>query len=82
MNMEYDAKTDCWISVIDDPTVLPYAVHGAVCEEPDGTNVMLINDCLSEEAKLRAYEHESDHIRNGHLRSERPAHEIESEMKT
>ena len=80
--MEYDAKNDCWVAVIDDPTVLPYAVHGAVCEEPDGTNVMLINDCLSEEAKLRAYEHESDHIRSGHLRSERPAHEIESEMKT
>ena len=79
--MEYDAKTDCWISVVSDPTLLPYSVHGAVCEESDGTNVVLINGCLSEEAKLRAYEHETDHIQNGHLHSDRPAHEIESEMK-
>lgn len=79
--MEYDAKTDCWISVVDDPSVLPYAVHGAVGEDCDGTNIMLINNCLSEEAKLRAYEHEAGHIRNGHLRSEQPAHEIESEME-
>lgn len=79
--MEYDAKTDCWISVVDDPSVLPYAVHGAVGEDCDGTPIMLINNCLSEEAKLRAYEHEAEHIRNGHLRSEQPAHEIESEME-
>lgn len=81
MNMEYDAKTDCWISVVSDPSVLPYSVHGAVCEDPDGTNVMIINGCLSDEAKQRTYEHESEHIKNGHLRSEQPAHEIESEMK-
>ena len=79
--MEYDVKNDCWVSVVNDPKLLPYAVHGAVCEDPDGTNVMLINDCLSEEAKLRAYEHESEHIRNGDLHSDKPAHEIESEMK-
>ena len=79
--MEYDAKNDCWISVVNDPSVLPYSVHGAVCEDQDGTNIMLINECLSDEAKQRTYEHESAHIQNAHLRSERPAHEIESEMK-
>ena len=79
--MEYDAKTDCWISIVDDPSVLPYAVRGAVGEDCDGTPIMLINSCLSDEAKQRTYEHEAEHIRSGHLRSERPAHEIESEMK-
>lgn len=78
--MEYDAKNDCWISVIDDPTILPYAVHGAVCEEPDGTNIVLINACLSDEAKQTAYDHECEHIRNGDIHSERKAHEIEAEM--
>ena len=29
----------------------------------------------------RTYEHEAEHIRSGHFRSERPAHEIESEME-
>lgn len=80
--MEYDAKNDCWISVVDDPKVLPYSVRGAVAEDPDGNNIVLINDCLSEEAKLRAYEHEQEHIKNGDLHSDRPAHEIEAEMKT
>ena len=79
--MEYDAKNDCWISVVDNPKLLPYAVHGAVAEDSEGNNIVLINDCLSEEAKLRAYEHESEHIKNGDLHSEKPAHEIEAEMR-
>lgn len=76
--MEYDAKNDCWVSVT---SALPGAVKGATGEEPDGTNIVLINDCLCDEAKKKAYDHECKHIRNGDIRSERTAHEIESEME-
>ena len=76
--MEYDAKNDCWVTVTD---ALPGAVKGAVCEEPDGTSLVLVNACLSDEAKQSAYDHECEHIRNGDIHSERKAHAIESEMK-
>lgn len=76
--MEYDAKNDCWVAVTDR---LPGAVKGAVCEEPDGTSLVLVNACLSDEAKQSAYDHECEHIRNGDIHSERKAHEIEAEMK-
>lgn len=76
--MEYDAKNDCWVSVT---SALPSAIKGAAGEEPDGTNIVLINDCLSDEEKKKAYDHECKHIRNGDIHSERAAHEIESEME-
>lgn len=76
--MEYDAKNDCWVAVTDR---LPGAVKGAVCEEQDGTILVLVNACLSDEAKQAAYDHECEHIRNGDIHSERKAHEIEAEMK-
>lgn len=78
--MEYDAKNDAWVAVVDDPKLLPYAVKGATGEESDGTNIVLINACLSDDAKKETYEHECKHIRNGDIHSERDAHEIESEM--
>lgn len=76
--MEYDAKNDCWVAVTDR---LPGAVKGAVCEDPDGTSLVLVNACLSDEAKQVTYDHECEHIRNGDIHSERKAHEIEAEMK-
>lgn len=75
--MEYDAKNDCWVTVTP---VLPGAIKGATGEEADGTNIVLINACLSDEAKEEAYQHETEHIRNGDIHSERKAHEIEAEM--
>jgi hypothetical protein len=76
--MEYDAKNDCWVAVTDR---LPGAVKGAVCEDADGTIIMLINEKLSDNAKLQAYEHESEHIERSDLHSDKPAHQIEAEMK-
>lgn len=75
--MEYDAKNDCWVTVTP---VLPGSVKGATGEESDGTSIVLINECLSDEAKKATYDHECEHIRNGDIRSERTAHEIEAEM--
>lgn len=76
--MEYDAKNDCWVAVTP---VLPGSVKGATGEESDGTSIVLINECLSDEAKEEAYRHETEHIRNGDIHSERKAHEIEAEME-
>ena len=76
--MQYDAKHDCWVTVTP---VLPAAVKGATGEEPDGTNIVLINECLCDEAKKKAYEHEQAHIKNGDLHSEEPVHEIEERME-
>lgn len=75
--MEYDAKNDCWVTVTP---ILPGAIKGATAEDSEGTSIVLINACLSDDAKRETYEHECKHIRNGDIRSERKAHEIEAEM--
>lgn len=63
-------------------TRLPYKIRAMVMAEGhSGDYVICVNDYLSDEAKLKAIEHEMRHIKEEHLYSEECAVNIEKFMK-
>lgn len=52
---------------------LPYSVRAFVSAEQDGTYTVYVNRSLSEADKLRAVQHEKEHIKRGDLHSEESA---------
>lgn len=75
--MEYDAKNDVFVSVCFE---LPGQVKALITVDNDGNNFILVNECLSEEARKEAIEHEYKHLKRNDLYSDKPAHVIEQEM--
>lgn len=59
---------------------MPYTVRAVVMPGKTGYTVY-VNEHLSDEAKEKAINHELEHIRRSDPHSERPATEIEQEMK-
>lgn len=78
--MYYDAKLDCWIFVAETDGILPDSVNGLVTVDSDGTNIMLINNHLSVQAKEDTFLHERKHILRNDLFSPLTATEIERDM--
>ena len=78
--MYYDAKLDCWIFVAETDGILPDSVNGLVTVDSDGTNIMLINNHLSVQAKEDTFLHERKHILRNDLFSPLTATEIERNM--
>jgi hypothetical protein len=61
---------------------MPYSVRAMVMlDRENGDYVIYVNDYLSEEARLRAIEHEKMHIKRGDLHSQETAINIEKAMK-
>ncbi|MDD4565531.1 MAG: hypothetical protein PHE79_08700 [Eubacteriales bacterium] len=61
---------------------MPYKVRAMIMLDRENDDyVIYVNDYLSEEARLRAIEHEREHIGKGHLYSELSLVEIERSMK-
>ena len=61
---------------------MPYSVRAMVIlDQENGDYVIYVNDYLSEEAKLRAIEHEKMHIMRGDLHSQETVINIEKAMK-
>lgn len=58
---------------------LPGAIRAFTVDNGDGTFSVVINESLSKECQLKAYEHELMHIERGDFDSERSADEIESD---
>ena len=78
--MYYDAKLDCWIFVAETDGILPDSVNGLVTVDSDGTNIMLINNHLSIQAKEDTFLHERKHILRNDLFSPLTATELERDM--
>ena len=74
MSGEYLPREDCRVTVCK----LPPHVKG-LCTVKGADELILINEDLSEEAKLTAFLHELRHLRRGDLYSEEPLEEIEKE---
>lgn len=74
MSSEYLPREDCRITICK----LPPHVKG-LCTVKGADELILINEDLSEEAKLAAFTHELRHLRRGDLYSEEPLEEIERE---
>ena len=74
MSSEYLPREDCRVTVCK----LPPHVKG-LCTVKGTEEIILINEDLSEEAKLTAFLHELRHLRRGDLYSEEPLEEIEKE---
>lgn len=74
MSSEYLPREDCRITVCK----LPPHVKG-LCTVKGTEEIILINQDLSDEAKLAAFAHELRHLRRGDLYSDRPVEEIEGE---
>ncbi len=74
MSSEYLPREDCRITICK----LPPHVKG-LCTVKGTEEIILINEDLSEEAKLTAFLHELRHLRRGDLYSEEPLEEIERE---
>jgi len=55
----------------------PGDVHGAVRLSADGFPNIYINDWLSPMAKLRAFQHEMNHLENDDFYNDRPIEEVE-----
>ena len=55
---------------------LPGSIGGFVVKK-DMCYTIVVNECMSDEARLRFYLDEMDHIRNGDLDSEEAVDEIE-----
>lgn len=56
---------------------LPGSIRAFTVNNDDGTYSVVINDSLSRECQLKAYEHEIAHIEAGDFDSELSADEIE-----
>lgn len=54
-------------------------IHEAVVENFDGSYTILIADCLSPDAKRKAYLHALSHIERGDFSSSKSVNEIEYE---
>ena len=78
--MYYDAKLDCWIFVAETDGILPDSVNGLITVDADGTNIMLINNHLSIQAKEDTFLHEWKHILRNDLFSPWTATELERDM--
>lgn len=74
MSSEYLPREDCRITICK----LPPHVKG-LCTVKGADELILINEDLSEEAKLAAFTHELRHLRRGDLYSDKPLEEIERE---
>jgi len=55
----------------------PLSCRGFVKEDADGDYTVFQNEALSDEAKRRNWEHETEHIRRGDLSSDLAAHALE-----
>ena len=69
---EYLAREDCHVTVCK----LPPHVKG-LCTVKGTEEIILINEDLSDEAKLEALAHELRHLRRGDLYSDLPVSELE-----
>lgn len=76
--MEYDAKHDVFVSVCDE---LPNRIKGLITADRDGNHFILINSRLSDEQKDETLRHEMLHLVRNDLYSDRPASEIEDEVR-
>ena len=76
MSSQYLPREDCRVTVCK----LPPHVMG-LCTVKGTEEIILINEDLSDEAKLEALAHELRHLRRGDLYSDRPVEEIEGENK-
>lgn len=56
---------------------LPGSIRAFTVNNNDDTYTIVINDSLSRECQLKAYQHEIEHIENGDFDSELTADEIE-----
>lgn len=74
MSSEYLPREDCRVTVCK----LPPHVKG-LCTVKGTEEIILINEDLSEEAKLTAFLHELRHLRRGDLYSEEPVIIIEKQ---
>ena len=74
MGSEYLPREDCRVTVCK----LPPHVKG-LCTVKDTEELIMINEDLSDEAKLEALAHELRHLRRGDLYSDEPVEEIERE---
>ena len=75
MSSQYLPREDCRITVCK----LPPHVKG-LCTVKGTEELILINEDLSDEAKLAAFAHELRHLRRGDLYSEEPVSIIEREV--
>lgn len=69
---------DCIIIRIID---LPARVPGVTVKDSEGDYNIYLNARLADEARVRAYWHEIDHIRRGHFYSSLPVALKEQEVK-
>lgn len=74
MSSQYLPREDCRITVCK----LPPHVKG-LCTVKGTEELILINEDLSDEAKLAAFAHELRHLRRGDLYSDEPVSKIERE---
>lgn len=74
MSSEYLPREDCRITICK----LPPHVKG-LCTVKGTEEIILINEDLSEEAKLTAFLHELRHLRRGDLYSDEPVIIIEKQ---
>lgn len=75
MSSQYLPREDCRVTVCK----LPPHVKG-LCTVKGTDEIILINEDLSDEAKLEAFVHELRHLRRGDLYSDRPVKEIEGDV--
>ena len=69
---------DCIIIRIID---MPEAVRGVTVKDAEGDYNIYLNARLADEARVKAYWHEMDHIRRGHFYQERTVAEMEEEVE-
>ena len=58
---------------------LPYTIPGVIVPNDDGTFDIYLNDCIPENQREKAIQHELEHIARDHFYQERPIAEIEEE---
>ena len=69
---DYDAKNDCYVTVCR----LPVHVRGLIKEVADA-RLILINEDLSDDAKIETLRHELRHLQRDDIRRVAPIEEIE-----
>ena len=60
---------------------LPKGANACVLEDPAGDYNVYISEQLDSQKQRKAYEHEMQHIKKGHLHDQRTARENESEIR-
>lgn len=71
---DYDAANDCYVTVCP----LPTHVRGLVRQMLDA-RVILINEALSDEVKVKTLQHELRHLRRDDLHRDATIREIEED---